>query len=156
MYSESLSIVSIRLDSVSVLCVVSLSESKTLSPIVSPNTTKPATFVAGLLSYGDLGSPYGAYRVGRTFRPAPLRMLDVSHSPTAELRAPSCLPIQQNRPQGSVCCLTATWARTKDLLLRRQLLYPTELLPHCKWIIVNCPHSFKCRGQFSFGLVLSR
>ena len=27
-------------------------------------------------------------------------------------------------------CLTATWARTKDLLLRRQLLYPTELLPH--------------------------
>ena len=25
---------------------------------------------------------------------------------------------------------TATWARTKDLLLRRQLLYPTELLPH--------------------------
>ena len=86
MYSESLSIVSIRLDSISVLCVVSLSESKTSSPIVSPNTTKPTTRV-GLLSYGDLGSPYGAYRVGRTFRPAPLRMLDVSHSPTAELRA---------------------------------------------------------------------
>ena len=51
-------------------------------------------------------------------------------SPTAKLRAPLCRFKQKTQSRGLGFPFdTATWARTKDLLLRRQLLYPTELLP---------------------------
>ena len=53
-------------------------------------------------------------------------------SPTAKLLAHRVTKFKQKtQPRGLGFPFdTATWARTKDLLLRRQLLYPTELLPH--------------------------
>ena len=54
-------------------------------------------------------------------------------SPTAKLRALLCRFKQKTQSRGLGFPFdTATWARTKDLLLRRQLLYPTELLPHAQ------------------------
>ena len=79
----------------------------------------------------DLGSPSAAHKVGRGSRPARLRTqcFCVLIPPGFE---PHCVASNKkpNLFRLGFPFDTATWARTKDLLLRRQLLYPTELLPH--------------------------
>ena len=80
----------------------------------------------------DLGSPFGAFKERCAYGPAWLRTVH-----RTVLLPPSFSPHhvthyqQKTRPFLTGRSVdTATWARTKDLLLRRQLLYPTELLPH--------------------------
>ena len=78
------------------------------------------------------GSPCGAHRECRTFRPAPLRMLDALHAHTAELRAHQTLAEDKETShlRNWSFCLAPGRARTCNLRIRSPTLYPIELRAH--------------------------
>lgn len=84
------------------------------------------------LSCARQGSSYGAHRVGRAYRPAPLRMLDALHAHTAELRAHQTLAEdnETSHLRNWSFCLAPGRARTCNLRIRSPTLYPIELRAH--------------------------